>query len=76
MSLFLFVSFDVSKIRKLFFYFQNFSYFFLSDSVRAEVRVGLVEGNRVAHRVDSVVKLVYGFVQLLAVLVLLPFVVA
>ena len=48
----------------------------LPDSVRAKVRIRLVKGNRVAHRVDSVVKLVYGFVQLLAVLILLPFVVA
>ena len=50
--------------------------FFLSDSVRAEVRVRLVECDRVAHGINSVVKLVHGFVQLLAVLVLLPFVVA
>jgi len=48
----------------------------LPDCVAPEVRVGLVEGNRIPHSVDSVVKLVYGFIQLLAVLILLPFVVA
>ena len=48
----------------------------LPDSVGAEVRIRLVKGNRVAHRVNGVVKLVDGFVQLLAVLILLPFVVA
>ena len=48
----------------------------LPDSVSPEVGVGLVKSNRVPHRVDSVVKLVYGFIQLLAVLILLPFVVA
>ena len=48
----------------------------LPDSVRAEVGVGLVKSDSVPHRVDSVVKLVYGFIQLLAVLILLPFVVA
>ena len=48
----------------------------LPDSVGTEVRVGLVESDSVPHRVDSVVKLVDGFVELLAVLILLPFVVS
>ncbi len=48
----------------------------LPDSVSPEVGVRLVESDRVPHRVDGVVKLVYGFIQLLAVLILLPFVVA
>ena len=55
---------------------KTFLSFFSSDSVAPEVRVRLVESDCVAHRVDSVVKLVYGFIQLLAVLILLPFVVA
>jgi len=50
--------------------------FFSSYSVAPEVRVSLVESDCVAHRVNSVVKLVYGFIELLAVLILLPFVVA
>ena len=48
----------------------------LSDSIRAEVGVRLVECNRVPHRVDCVVEVVDGFIQLLAVLVFLPFVIA
>ena len=48
----------------------------LPDSIRAEVRVRLVECNRVPHRVDGVVEVVDGFIQLLAVLVFLPFVIA
>ena len=48
----------------------------LPDGVATEVRVRLVECNRVPHRVDSVVEVVDGFIQLLAVLVFLPFVVA
>ena len=71
----LFCSFDVSKIRNFSFSFQTFLSFFLSDSVAPEVWVRLVESDSVAHRVDSVVKLVDGFIQLLAVLILLPFVV-
>ena len=48
----------------------------LPDCVGSEVGVRLVKSDCVPHRVDSVVKLVDGFIQLLAVLVLLPFVVA
>ena len=71
--------FDVSKIRNSFSYptlkriFFVFS--FLSDSVRAKVGVRLVECDCVPHRVDCVVEVVDGFIQLLAVLVFLPFVV-
>ena len=75
-----FVSFDVSNIQNYFLYLQIyfalFRAFFLSDSVATEIRVRLVESDRVAHGIDSVVKLVDGFIQLLAVLILLPFVVA
>ena len=48
----------------------------LSDSIRAEVGVRLVECDCVPHRVDRVVEVVDGFIQLLAVLVFLPFVVS
>ena len=48
----------------------------LTDSIRAEVGVRLVECNRVPHRVDCVIEVVDGFIQLLAVLVFLPFVIA
>ena len=48
----------------------------LPNGIRAEVGVRLVECNRVPHRVDGVVEVVDGFIQLLAVLVFLPFVVA
>ena len=47
----------------------------LPNGIRAEVRVRLVECDRIPHRVDGVVEIVDGFIQLLAVLVFLPFVV-